>query len=130
MNYRNNKLILFTTLATIVIIFTGCGPQRESGYILPETLTAETTLTPEATATPASKRPVYAPGTLVDYTAQSGGSLTLLSSRFGCSPQEILWANPQIPEDVTTLPPGFPMKMPIYYKEFWGTEVQIIPDTA
>lgn len=130
MKYRNQKNLLFTILAIIVIVVAGCGPKRESGYILPETLTARTTPTLESTSTPASKRPIYAPGTLVDYIAQSGDSLTLLSIRFGCSPQEILWANPQIPEDVTTLPPGFPMKMPIYYKEFWGTEFQIIPDAA
>ena len=130
MKYRNYKTFLFTIFTIIVIVFTGCSPKKESGYILSETLSYAQTETSEVTATPASKRPVYAPGTLVDYTAQSGDSLDLLAVRFGCSPQEILWANPQIPEDVTTLPPGFPMKMPIYYKEFWGTEYQIIPDAA
>ncbi|MDD2522976.1 MAG: peptidoglycan DD-metalloendopeptidase family protein [Anaerolineaceae bacterium] len=130
MKNRNNKSLILTILAIIVIILGGCGPRRESGYILPETLTANSTATPEATSTPASKRPVYAPGTLVDYTAQSGDSLGLLSLRFGCTPEEILRANLQIPNDVTTLPPGFPMQMPIYYKEFWGTDFQVIPDAA
>ena len=109
MKYRKHKTLLFTILAIVVITVTGCGTKKESGYILSETLSSAETETPEATATPASKRPVYAPGTLVEYTAQSGDSLDLLAIRFGCSPQEILWANPQIPEDVTTLPPGFPM---------------------
>jgi len=130
MKYRDHKFILFTILTVIVVIVAGCGSKQQSGYILPESLTSEATPTAGATSTPASKRPVYEPGTLVDYIAQSGDSLDLLSIRFGCSPQEILWANPQIPEDVTTLPPGFPMKIPIYYKDFWGTEFQIIPDAA
>lgn len=130
MKYQNYKNQLIAIFAIIVVLLTSCGPRRESGYMLPETLTSGATPTAQATSTPASKRPIYAPGTLVDYTAQSGDNLDLLSLRFGCTPKEILFANPQIPEDVTTLPPGFPMKMPIYYKEFWGTEFQIIPDAA
>lgn len=81
-------------------------------------------------ATPFNQRPVYAPGTLVDYVAQSGDSLELLAWRFGSSRREILFHNPDIPEDITTLPPGYPMQMPIYYKPFWGTSFQIIPDAV
>ena len=121
MKYQKNRHLIFTILATIVIILAGCGPKRESGYILPETLTEEATQTPEATATPASKRPVYSPGTLVDYIAQSD-SLSTLFVRLLTSRN---FANPQIPEDVTTLPPGFPMKMPIYYKGFGGPSFRL-----
>ena len=66
----------------------------------------------------------------MDYIAQSGDTLELLSSRFGSSVAEIRLANPQIPEDATTMPPGFPMKMPIYYEPLWGPQYQIIPDAA
>ncbi len=66
----------------------------------------------------------------MDYVAQSGDNLDLLSLRFGTSPSEILFSNPEIPQDITTLPPGFPMKMPIYYTPFWGPSYQIIPDAA
>ncbi len=38
-------------------------------------------------------------------------------------------ANPVIPLDATTMPPGFPMKIPIYYKALWGTPYQILPDS-
>lgn len=64
-------------------ILTSCSSQPRSGYILTE----EQTATPivEETATPFSDRPVYAPGTLVDYVAQSGDSLDLLSKRFEAS---------------------------------------------
>jgi len=130
MKNRKQKLVLFAILGVIVIIINSCSPKRESGYIVLESTPVEPTATVLATTTPFSSRPVYEPGTLVDYTAQSGDSLDLLSVRFGASPQEILWANPEIPTDITTLPPGFPMKMPIYYKPLWGTEFQIIPDAA
>jgi len=66
----------------------------------------------------------------VDYVAQSGDNLDLLSLRFGTTPSEILFSNPEIPKDITTLPPGYPMKMPIYYIPFWGPSYQIIPDAA
>ncbi len=62
--------------------------------------------------------------------AQSGDTLHMLSIRFGATVQEILWSNPEIPESATTMPPGFPMKMPVYYKPLWGTAYQIIPDSA
>ena len=126
-----NKLKSFKfliVLTVITVLYAGCSPQPKAGYIVSGS--PEPSPIPEATETPLSNRPVYAPGTLVDYVAQSGDSLDLLSVRFGASPQEILWANPEIPEDVTTLPPGFPMKMPIYYKPLWGTDFQIIPDAA
>ena len=38
-------------------------------------------------------------------------------------------ANPFIPADATTMPPGMPMKIPIYYQPFWGSQYQIIPDS-
>jgi murein DD-endopeptidase MepM/ murein hydrolase activator NlpD len=43
---------------------------------------------------------------------------------------EILFANPQIPRDATTMPPGMPMKIPIYYLALWASPFQIIPDHA
>ena len=39
-------------------------------------------------------------------------------------------ANPIIPLDATTMPPGFPMKIPIYYLALWGTAYQSLPDHA
>lgn len=122
------KIKSLLLLLALLVVLAACNPRQSVGYILPEII--EPSPTPEATVTPFSSRPVYPPGTLVDYLAQSGDSLDLLSIRFGASPQEIMWANPQIPEDVTTLPPGFPMKMPIYYEPLWGTDFQIIPDAV
>jgi hypothetical protein len=65
----------------------------------------------------------------MDYTAQNGDSLLSLASHFNTTVQEILDANPVIPADATTLPPGLPMQIPIYYRDFWGSPYQIIPDS-
>ena len=84
-----NKLKSFKfliVLTVITVLFAGCSPQPKAGYIVSGS--PESSPIPEATETPLSKRPVYAPGTLVDYVAQSGDSLDLLSVRFGASPQK------------------------------------------
>ncbi len=88
--------------------------------------------TPPATSIPIpiTERPVYAPGELVEYTAQSGDTLPNLAFRFNTTIQEILEENPVIPEDATTLPPGLPMQIPIYYESLWGPQYQILPNCA
>jgi LasA protease len=80
-------------------------------------------------ATPSPARPVYKPGELVDYTAQTGDTLPALAARFNTTVAEIMEANPIIPQSATTMPPGMPMKIPIYYVPFWGSAYQIIPDS-
>jgi LasA protease len=81
------------------------------------------------TSTPFPKRPEYNPGELVDYIAQTGDTLPALAAHFNSSIDEIRAANPQIPLDATTMPPGMPMKIPIYYLPFWGISLQIMPDS-
>jgi hypothetical protein len=66
---------------------------------------------------------------LVDYIAQTGDTLPALASHFNSTVKEILSANPIIPKDATTMPAGFPMKIPIYYQPLWGSPYQIIPDS-
>lgn len=74
-------------------------------------------------------RPRYSPGELVDYVAQTGDTLPALAIRFNTSEGEIRQANPFIPTTVTTMPPGMPMKIPIYYLPLWGSSYQILPDS-
>ncbi len=69
------------------------------------------------------------PGELVDYTAQTGDTLPALAARFNTTVDEIRAANQGIPLDASTMPPGMPMQIPIYYRNFWGTPFQIIPDS-
>lgn len=85
--------------------------------------------TAEALFTGLPTRPPYNPGQLVDYTAQTGDSLPALAARFNTSVTEILKANPIIPQSASSMPPGMPMKIPIYYLPLWSTSYQIIPDS-
>lgn len=78
--------------------------------------------------TPIPTRTTYKPGELVDYTTQSGDTLPALAARFNTTVEEILEANPQIPRDATTMPPGMPMKIPIYYLALWISPFQVLPD--
>jgi LasA protease len=79
--------------------------------------------------TPLPTRPLYNPGELVEYTAQTGDTLPALAAHFNTSVERILKENPIIPKDATTLPAGLPMQIPIYYRSFWGPPYQIIPDS-
>jgi LasA protease len=81
------------------------------------------------TTPPYPTRPRYSPGELVDYVAQTGDTLPGLAIRFNTSVEEILEANPFIPELTTTMPPGMPMKIPIYHIPLWGSPYQILPDS-
>jgi hypothetical protein len=80
-------------------------------------------------STPYPTRPAYNPGELVDYIAQTGDTLPALASHFNTTVDEILKANPIVPADATTMPPGMPMRIPIYFAPFWGTPYQALPDS-
>ena len=106
----------------------GCMPGP--GYVNFIVMTPVPTATAQPTEVTAfPQRPHYQPGELVDYTAQSGDDLPLLAIRFNTTIDQIRAANPSIPLDVTTLPPGMPMQIPIYYVPLWGPSYQIIPDS-
>ena len=95
---------------------------------VPESAATTQQALPSPTALPT--RPVYAPGELVDYIAQTGDTLPALAKRFNTTVEEIMDANSFIPQSATTMPPGMPMKIPIYYLPFWGSYYQIIPDSV
>ena len=115
----------FTILHLILfLLLTSCTPSNT-----PYQFTATNT-PPIPTSTPYISRPIYAPGELVAYTAQTGDTIPALAGRFNTSEAEILEANPIIPQDVSTLPPGMPMEIPIYYLPLWGSRFQILPDSA
>jgi len=112
-------------LLLIFTLLTSCAPNQT---VFQFDATAEPV--PEATSTPYISRPKYKPGELVDYTAQTGDTIPGLARRFNTSEEEIFIANPIIPQDVSTLPPGMPMQIPIYYLPLWGSQFQIMPDSA
>jgi LasA protease len=127
-------------LGLAALIVSGCQPQAAaagalqdnggSQEISAQAAASEADNTTDSSAEPQyTERPKYAPGELVDYVAQTGDTLPALAIHFNTSVEEILEANAFIPADATTLPPGMPMRIPIYYAPFWGSPVQIIPDS-
>jgi murein DD-endopeptidase MepM/ murein hydrolase activator NlpD len=116
-------------LTAVVItswMISSCAPQSSP----PNIENIITPMVPTPIPAPTSGRPEYSPGELVDYTAQDGDTLPALAERFNTTVDEIMEANPVIPREATTMPPGFPMKIPIYYLPLWGTAYQSIPDHA
>jgi murein DD-endopeptidase MepM/ murein hydrolase activator NlpD len=122
----NKRLhIAITIIIAISLFISACGTQAAaSGLPLPQATQ------PAQQAPKWEGRPEYAPGEPVDYIAQTGDTLPALAARFNTSVEEIRAANPFIPESVTTMPPGMPMQIPIYYLSLWGNPFQIIPDHA
>src|SRR5512133_2522723 len=118
--------LCFLTFLLVSSLAASCAPSRP-GSIIKGMITP---LAPTPVPAPTSGRPEYEPGELVDYTAQNGDTLPALAARFNTTVEEIRAANPIIPQEATTMPPGMPMKIPIYYLPFWGTAYQSIPDHA
>jgi hypothetical protein len=123
----------FALLGLLFGSLTACQPQVVAAVT---SLTTPTGLPPSAENTfaadniiPTSSRPIYSPGELVDYLAQTGDTLPALAAHFNTTVAEILKVNTFIPVSATTLPPGMPMRIPIYYTPFWGSAFQIIPDS-
>ncbi|MCX7755790.1 MAG: LysM peptidoglycan-binding domain-containing protein, partial [Anaerolineales bacterium] len=113
----------------ISLFLTACATAPQTVPHTPEAASPEQFPTPAAVFTPLPTRPPYAPGELVEYTAQTGDTLPALAARFNTTEAEIRAANPVIPQYATTMRGGFPMKIPIYYKALWGTPYQILPDS-
>ena len=127
----NDKTVTTTrfakvTVALIALLISSCVP-RESTSSIENMITP---LAPTPVPAPTSGRPSYDPGELVEYTAQNGDTLPALAARFNTTVAQIFEANPIIPRDATTMPPGLPMQIPIYYLPLWGTDFQSIPDHA
>lgn len=114
-------------LTAVIFLLTACSTSSPQ---LPDPDQPTAVPPPAVSPTPIPVRPTYSPGELVEYTAQTGDTLINLASRFNTTKKEILAENPIIPQDATTLPPGLPMQIPIYYETLWGTAFQILPNSA
>ena len=131
-NNLHKKIILLTGFLLIsAITLSACAPTTDSNLNLDLVMEEETVPADLlSVVTPNPTRPSYPPGTLVEYIAQSGDSLPAIAEHFNSTVEEIREANPIIPDDATTMPPGFPMEIPIYYEAIWSSSFQIIPDIA
>ncbi len=122
----NNKLKISITLLVLSVLLVSCLPPpqliyREMTPTYPPEEIVKATLLPT--------REIFEPGQLVDYSIQDGDTISALAVRFNTTVPEILEANPIIPQSTTTLPPGMPVKIPIYYRPLWGSAYQIIPNS-
>lgn len=115
-------------ILSLSLLLGGCVTPPETTTPEPAPPLSEEFPTPAAEFTPIPTRAPYQPGELVDYIAQSGDTLPALAAHFNTTEAEIRAANLVIPQDATSMPPGFPMKIPIYYEALWGTPYQIVPD--
>jgi LasA protease len=123
--------IILHLAVALLIGLEGCLPPDLAGEQVSAQAVEDTpTPQPEVSATPLPTRPAYSPGELVDYIAQTGDTLPAIAAHFNTTEPEIRAANTFIPADVTTMPPGMPMKIPIYYQALWGNPFQIIPDSV
>jgi hypothetical protein len=66
--------------------------------------------------TPLPLRTPHPPGEIFEYAAQQGDTLPAVAAHFHTSEREILAANPDLPAGITTLPPGYPLRVPAYYR--------------
>lgn len=125
-----HRKILHAVAVLVILsgILGACTPANPTNPPVAAQTFYSTPTTPAPTLTAEPTRPLYTPGELVDYIVQSGDTLPGLAGRFNTSIQEIRKSNPIIPDSATTLPPGMPMKIPIYYRPFWGSNYQILPD--
>lgn len=126
---RSSRLV-FILLCVSLITFSGCLPADMLAMeVEAAPPSAQVQEQESISVTPLPTRPSYAPGELVDYIAQTGDTLPAIAAHFNTTVQEIRSANTFIPADATTMPPGMPMKIPIYYQALWGSPYQIIPDS-
>ncbi|HWQ46771.1 MAG TPA: LysM peptidoglycan-binding domain-containing protein [Longilinea sp.] len=123
-NFR--KMVI--TLVMLTMVVSACSSDLTS---LPPPGVEESLLSATATVqpTPLPTRETFSPGQLVDYIAQTGDTLPAIAAHFNTTEEEIRAANTFIPTQVTTMPPGMPMQIPIYYESLWGSAYQIIPDS-
>lgn len=111
----------------LILQITACTVEKKPFQISTATLPSARTTVPASAPYPT--RPIYTAGQLVDYIAQTGDTLPGIAARFYSTENEIRQANPILPQAVTTLPPGLPMKIPIYYQPFWSNPAMILHDS-
>ncbi|MDO9302701.1 MAG: LysM peptidoglycan-binding domain-containing protein [Anaerolineales bacterium] len=129
-NFTKASQRIFTAAVVIILFLSSCNLKVAYIPAVSTPTPREAISAPASAQTPLPARRTYKPGELVDYTAQTGDSLPALAARFNTTADEIFEANPQIPRDATTMPPGMPMKIPIYFLALWASPFQIIPDHA
>ncbi len=129
MNKKINSGRILKIATCLILLLNSCNLPSDYPVAATAPVANQTLEVPQSfVTTPLPTRINYKPGELVDYTAQNGDTLPALAARFNTSVDEILQANTFIPRDATTMPPGMPMKIPIYFKALWASPYKILPD--
>jgi hypothetical protein len=93
----------------------------------PQDQPADIDQAPLSTALPT--RSPHPPGEIFDYLAQSGDTLPAVAAHFNTTEEEIRAANPDLPVEITTFPPGYPLRVPAYYLPLTGPPFKMLPDS-
>lgn len=128
-NHYPAKKTIFGLITCILLVSTflgACIPPSRPAATEPAPAPAE--VPPEGEPTLLPTRKPFDPGELVEYIVQDGDTVPALAARFNTSIPEIQAANPVLPQTTTTLPPGLPLQIPIYYLPLWGSSFKTIPD--
>lgn len=107
------------------ILFTACGAPAGIGI----EQSAPTQLAQTGGPTPLPTRSPYPPGEIFEYLAQNGDTLTSIAAHFNTSVAEIRAENPDLPNAITTFPPGYPLRVPAYYIPLTGPTFKMLPDS-
>ena len=116
---------LLSGLLSILVLLCACSPP--AGIVDNPGLPAQDIQTGEPTPLPT--RSPHPPGEIFDYIAQSGDTLTAIAEHFNTTVAEIRLANPDLPDAITTFPPGFPLRVPAYYVPLTGPTFKMLPDS-
>lgn len=120
--WKSSRLAL---AAVAVFLLAGCAAR--SAPIQPEATPRDEMTDP--VGTPIPTRGPFPAGKVFEYTAQSGDTLEALAAHFNTTVDEILGENPELPSEVTTIPPGYPLRIPAYYVPLTGPAFKILPDS-
>jgi len=119
---QSNRLLI---VGIVAILLAGCSSAPAD--IEPSPTPDEIYINPGATPIPT--RGPFEPGEIFDYTAQNGDTLESVAAHFNTNVAEIRAENPDLPDAVTTLPAGYPMRIPAYYVPLTGPAFKILPDS-
>lgn len=118
-----------SVILTVGGLLVACIPALQVGQLEPPPTPSPAVEIAEPDPTPLPTRTAYSPGQIFDYPAQSGDTLPAIAAHFHTTVDEIKTANPDLPSDLTTLPAGYPLKVPAYYAPLTGSPFHILPDS-
>jgi LasA protease len=116
-------------LGWLACLMLGACQAAPTAEALPAPSAASTAMVIGSGPTPLPTRTVFPPGEIAAYQAQTGDTLAAIAAHFNTTVDELRAANADLPQDLTTLPAGYPLQVPAYYAPLGGTPFKILPDS-